>query len=66
MCHSLLQGFSAEVATGWFPVILLCVAFSTLRSVRRNHFYCSWAGIFLGVKLVSAHLTGAGATCFSC
>ena len=37
-CHLLLQGFSAEVATGCFPVLLLCVPFSTLRPVRRARF----------------------------
>ena len=61
----LLQGFSAEVATGCFPVLLFCVSFFLLRPIRRTRFYCSRAGIFLGVKLVFAPLTGASATCSS-
>ena len=37
-CRPLLQGFSAEVATGCFPVFLSCVLFSTLRPVRQTRF----------------------------
>ena len=46
--------------------VLFYVAFSTLRPVRRTHFYCSRAGLFLGVKLVSALLTGVSTTYSSC
>ena len=60
-CRPSLQGFNAEVATGCFPVLLFCISFSTLRPVRRTRIYCPRAGIFLGVKLVSAPLTGASA-----
>ena len=43
-CHSSLQGFIAEVATGTFPVLLFCISFYILRPVRRTRFYCPRTG----------------------